>query len=126
VCLAVRTARLEAVAAVHRLVAARLERHFGRLSALAAGRLEHLARATRAASVRTTTAAAPAGTALHLARSTAVGATIGLVLEALRGKEFLFAGLEGKGGPAINAGQGFIRIQLEAPGVSSDFDSPST
>jgi hypothetical protein len=124
---AVRTARLEAVAAIDRFVAARLERHFGRLSALAAGRLEHLAWATRAASVRVASVrTAAAGTTLCLARGSAVGAAIGLVLEALRGEELLFACREAKGVPAINAGQGFVRIQNEAPGVSSDFDSLRT
>jgi hypothetical protein len=38
----------------------------------------------------------------------------------------LFACREAKGVPAINAGQGFVRIQNEAPGVSSDFDSLRT
>jgi hypothetical protein len=47
---------LEAIAAVNRLVAARLERHFGRTSAAAAGCAEHLALAATESTAAATAA----------------------------------------------------------------------
>jgi hypothetical protein len=96
----------EAVAAVDRLVAARLERHFGRLSALAARGLEHLASAassatTAAAGVASATTAA--GSALRLAGRAAFRAAIRLVLEAFARKELLLSGTKNKLAVAINA-----------------------
>jgi len=105
--------RREAIAAVNRLVAARLERHFGRLSALAAGRLEHLAAtATRrsAASAVASAAATAAGSTLSLTGGAAFRATIGLVLEAFAREELLFAGAKNELAVAINAAQGFICV----------------
>jgi len=115
---------LEAIAAIDGLVAARLERHFGRLSALAAGGLEHLAartarhpaacaRAVTAARAGTNAAAAAArGSSLRLACRTALGATIRLVLEAFAGKELLLARAKDELAVAVNAVQGFISIHV--------------
>jgi hypothetical protein len=101
-------ARCEAIAAVDGLVAARLERHFGRLSALAARRLEHLAataarRSAAAASAVASATAAAAGSALGLAGRTAFRATIRLVLEAFAREELLFAGAKNELAVTINA-----------------------
>jgi hypothetical protein len=96
---------LEAIAAVHRLVAARLERHFRYTAALAAGRLEHFTALTAAHAA----AATRIGTHL-LARSAAIGATVGFVLETLAGIELLFTGGERKLTSAIDAVQHFINV----------------
>jgi hypothetical protein len=87
-----------------------LERHFGRLPALAARRLEHLA-ATAARST-TVTAAAPAaaGAALGLAGRAAFRATIGLVLEAFAREELLLSRTKNELAVTINAAQGFICV----------------
>src|SRR5947209_4282331 len=108
--------RLEAVVAVDRLVAARLERNFRLLPAAAAGHAVHLARAAPAgvaASVRAAGVAAVPAAALArvLARGAAVGAAVRLVLEALRREELLFAGREEELRTAVGAGQPFIGIQ---------------
>jgi hypothetical protein len=104
----------EAVAAVDGLVATRLERHFGRLTALAAGRLEHLAataaRSSTAATGAVASTAAAARTALGLTGRAAFGATVGLILEAFAREELLFSGAENELTVAINAAQGFISI----------------
>ncbi len=119
--LAVRTAaRLEAIAAIDGLVAAREERHFGRLAALAAGRLMHLASGSAAAGATATAVAAAvtaavsaaAGSTLRLTGRTAFGATVGLVLEAFAREELLFARAKNELAVAINAVQGFICVQL--------------
>jgi hypothetical protein len=112
-CLPVRgTARLEAVAAVDGLVATRLERHFCRLSALAAGRLEHLAAtaARRSAAAVASATAAAASAALGLTGRPALWTTIRLVLEAFACEELLFAGTEYELAIAIDAAQGFICV----------------
>jgi hypothetical protein len=93
-----------------------LERHFGRLTALAASGLEHLAAST----ARSTTAATGAGiapataaaarSALGLAGRPTFGTTVGLVLEAFAREELLFSGAENELAVAINAAQGFISI----------------
>lgn len=116
--LSVVRARLEAVAAIDRLVRSWLERNFGRLAAAAAGRLEHLARARGIAT----------GVALRLAGVAAVGAAIGLILKALARKELLLTRGEREFAVAINAIQGFVGIQddYEAPGVGLVFDSLGT
>src|SRR6185437_14213745 len=93
--LAVAGSRGEAVAAIDRLVSARLERHLGNAAALAARRLEHLAMAASAAALR----------AARLAGGAAVAAAIGLIREALHRIEFLFAGGEGELASAIHAGE---------------------
>jgi hypothetical protein len=117
----------ETVAAVHGLVATRLERHFGRLSALAARGLEHLATAassaaTAAGSAGVVSAAAAAGSALRLTRGTAFGTTIGFVLEAFARKELLFARTKNELAVAINAAQGFVSIHSRVfPGRLIEF-----
>jgi hypothetical protein len=120
--LAVRTATaLEAIAAVDGLVAAREERHFGRLSALAAGRLVHLASGSAAAAGATATAiaaavtaaiSAAAGSTLRLTGRAAFRATVGLILEAFAREKLLFARAKDELAVAINAVQGFICVQL--------------
>jgi hypothetical protein len=120
--LAVRTAAaLEAIAAVDGLIAAREERHFGRLTALAAGRLVHLASGSAATAGTTATAvaaavaaaiSAAAGSTLRLTGRTAFRATVGLVLEAFAREKLLFARAKDKLAVAINAVQGFICVQL--------------
>ena len=89
----VRALLLEAVAAIHRLVTARLERHF---SGTATGRAccgEHLA------------LAAATCCAAGLAGSAAIGATVGLVLKTLLCVEFLLTGSKRKLCAAIDARQ---------------------
>jgi hypothetical protein len=104
-----RTGR-EAVAAVDRLVATRLERHFGRLPALAASRLEHLAATAARRSTVTAAAAATAGTALGLAGRAAFGTTIGFILEAFAREELLLSRTKNELAVTINAAQGFICV----------------
>jgi hypothetical protein len=114
-------AGLEAVAAVDGLVATRLKRHFGRLSALAARGLEHLATAATSGSAATAAAvasAAAAGTALRLTRRSAFRAAIRLVLEAFACKKLLLAGTKNELAVTINAAQGFVSVHLRVfPGV---------
>ena len=120
--------RREAISAIYRLVAARLERHLRILAACAACHIEHLACA--AASVRsargaeTSAAAAAFG---RLARRAAIWAAIGLVLKAFAGEELLFSRTEDKFRAAVGAGQFFINIQSESPRCSGyGFDSLRT
>jgi hypothetical protein len=82
-----------------------LERHFGRLTALAAGRLEHLAAsaARRSTAAAVASAAATTGSALRLAGRTAFRATIRLVLEAFAREELLFSRAKNKLAVTINA-----------------------
>jgi hypothetical protein len=102
--LAVAGTRLEAIAAVHRLVAARLERHFGNAAALAARGLVHFPALAAAHT-------GPAGTRAHLlARLAAVGATVGFVLETLAGVELLLSGRERELTSAIHTVQHFINV----------------
>jgi hypothetical protein len=119
--LAVRTAtRLEAIAAVDRLVATRLERHGGLPAAVAASHFEHLALGTRSAAAAAVAAAAAgiaptaaAGAcALGLAGRAAIGATVRFVREALRCEELLFARAKREGSVAINAVEGFVCIHV--------------
>lgn len=84
-CCLVASGRREAIAAVNRLVATRLERNFRNSAAAAASGFEHL---TTSAAAATTVAAF---TALRFTRSAAVDTTAGLVGEALGSEEFLFA-----------------------------------
>src|SRR5262245_3227488 len=117
---------LEAVGAVDRLVAARLERHLGLAAAARAGRREHLAArpvvaaavAARAAVVAAAeavaagrvavaaAAAAAATTALHLARAPALRAATGLVGQAAALVELLLPGGECELLTTVAAGQG--------------------
>ncbi|MGC2242766.1 MAG: hypothetical protein WBA06_03985 [Candidatus Aquilonibacter sp.] len=102
---------METIAAVHRLVAARLERHFGHAAALAASCAEHLALATAtavsAAAGTTRTATTTAGC---LTGGTTIGATVRLVGKALHGEELLLAGRKRELARTINAVQKFILI----------------
>jgi alcohol dehydrogenase class IV len=118
----------ETIATVHRLVATRLERHFRRLSALAARGLEHLATAASSAATATgpagvvSAAATAAGSALHLTRGSAFGATVRFVLEAFARKELLFARTKNELAVAINAAQGFVSIHSRVfPGRLIEF-----
>src|SRR5579872_1214096 len=95
--LAVAGTRGEAVTAVHRLVAARLERDFRNAAALAAGRFEHL---SAAAAAETAATAAAAGS---LAGRAAIAAAARLVGESFACKEFLLACCERERTSAINA-----------------------
>jgi hypothetical protein len=103
--LTVAGARREAVAAVNRFVAARLERYFRYAAALAAGRLEHFA--LSAAAATRTAAAAAAGS---FARCAAIAATAGLIRKAFARIEFLFACREREAASAIDASEGFIAV----------------
>jgi hypothetical protein len=91
---------LETVAAVHWLVTARLERHFGRAATARACRGEHLALAAAKAAPALT---ATTGCAAGLASRSAIGATVGLVLKALLCVEFLLACSKCKLRAAIDA-----------------------
>jgi hypothetical protein len=100
----VRALLLEAVAAVNRLVAARLERHFGRTSAAAACRAEHLAlTAAETAAAAAAAAIAAACSTAGLTSLTAIGAAIWFVLEAFLSIEFLLTGSKCKLCAAIDA-----------------------
>jgi hypothetical protein len=105
--LAVARFGLEAVAAIHRLVAARLERNLGDAAALAARGLEHFATLSTAAAH--TGSAAGAGAHL-LASLTAIGATVRLVLEAFAGIELLFTSGERELTSAVHTVQHFIDV----------------
>src|SRR5579885_2247847 len=106
--------RLETVAAIHRLVAARLERHFRLLPATAARHAVHLARAAAAAVPAVAAVSAAATAAVRLPRILPHGATIRtpvrLVLESFGGEKLLFACAEDELGAAIGARQPFIGI----------------
>ena len=108
--LAVARFRLEAVAAVHRLIAARLERHFRNAAALAAGCLVHFPALTAAA--HRGSAAAAAGRAHLLARLPAIRAAVRLVLKAFAGIKLLFAGSKSELPTTIDAVQHFINVHL--------------
>ena len=101
---------LEAVAAVDGLVTPRLERHFCRAAAAAAGRAEHLPLTAAAAAVKARSAAAAA--LLRFTRSPAIRATARLVLETLLGIELLLAGGEGELLSTIHACDKLIGIHL--------------
>src|SRR5579872_1680041 len=102
--------RLEAVAAVDRAVAPRLERHLRLIPATAAGHGVHLALGTSA----TVAAAAAAATGtLCLTGGPAIGATRRLIREALLGEEFLLTGAEREWTRAIDAGQSLILVHVD-------------
>src|SRR5437773_7690817 len=113
---------LEAVAAVHRLVTARLERNARLTTAVAAGRREHLtlpavtaaATAVSAARVAATTTTSASSTALRATRGAIVCAAGRGVLEAAAGVELLLAGRPDELLAAVLADQGFV---LKAHGV---------
>src|SRR5581483_9136667 len=102
---------LEAVRAVDRLIAARLERHLGLLATLRAGRGEHLAAWPIAA-------VAAFGAPTALVRRSTGGATGGFVGEALLCEELLLPFREGERGTAVAASQrlvGIARVTHEDP-----------
>src|SRR5256886_10934865 len=113
-----RTALLEAVAAVDRLVATGLERHARFAAAVAACRGEHLALSAISAAAATTAAvtttrisaaAATAASATLRATRSAVGWATGRgVLETAPGVELLLAGRPDEFLPAVLAGQGLV------------------
>src|SRR5581483_1168812 len=116
----------EAVGAVDRLVAARLERHARLLAALRAGGGEHLAPAVAAAPGGVATRGIPAGAitagavaaggvaagiaAGGAARLSAIRAAARLVGEAAAGVELLLAAGEGERSAAIAAGKGLVCV----------------
>jgi hypothetical protein len=99
---------LKALSAVDRLVAARLERHFGRTSAAAACRTEHLALTTAVEARTAPSAAAFCG----FAGGSAVRASAGFVLETLLSVELLLAGSERELLSAVDASDKLIGIHL--------------
>jgi hypothetical protein len=104
---------LEAVAAVYRFIAARVERDFGYGAALTARRLEHFPRT--AASAAAFAAALIAG-AHGLARLTAIGTAVGLVLEAFLLVKALFARSEGELASTVDTVEHFIYVhETRAP-----------
>src|SRR3954471_675257 len=131
-CLAIAAPGLEAIRAVHGLLAAGLERHLGEATALGADGLEHLARcalvaaAVAAVAVVGHAAPAPAAVASALVGRAALGAAARLVGEALLSEERLLAFREGEGVVAVATGQGLVRVTHEVsirskvgPGKSS-------
>src|SRR2546427_3108392 len=118
-----RAALLEAVAAVHGLVPAGLERDACLAAAVAAGRGEHLAGSAVASAAPTTavaTATAPApavavataaATTARATRCAVLGAPRGCVLEPARGVELLLARGPDEFPPTVTTGQ---RLVLEA------------
>ena len=91
--------RSEAIAAVHGLIAARLEGNLGLLAAVSADRREHLALRTGIAILR-----AERGTALRAAAR--------LILEALLRVERLLRRAEDELLVAIAANEGFVLIHI--------------
>lgn len=87
----------EAIAAIHRLVAARLEGNLGLLAAIRADRGEHFALRASA-------------TVLGAERRTALRATARLVLEAFLGVERLLGSGEHEFFAAVTASEGFVLI----------------
>ncbi|HLI96296.1 MAG TPA: hypothetical protein VKT72_09425 [Candidatus Baltobacteraceae bacterium] len=96
---------MEAIAAIDRLVTARLERYLGNAAALAARGLEHFTALAAAHS-----AAAARAVAHLLARLAAIGATVRLVLETFAGVELLLAGRERELTSTVHAVQHFINV----------------
>jgi len=93
---------LETIAAIYRLVAARLKWHFGYAAALAARGLEHFT---------VTLAARTAAARAHLlARLPAIWTTVGLILKTFGGVELLLAGRERELTSTVNTVQTFIDV----------------
>src|SRR5690242_16637232 len=99
--LAIAGARREAIAAVNRLVAARLERNFRYAAALAASCFEHLA--PRSAVTSAVAATDRASAARSFACRTAIRASAGFVRKAFAGIKFLFVCGERERASAIDA-----------------------
>jgi hypothetical protein len=98
---------LEAVTAIHRLIAAGVERDFRYTAALAARSGEHFTRASAAAF---TAATALVARAHGLARLAAIRTTIRLVLEAFLLVKALFARTENKLPTAVDTVEHFICV----------------
>jgi hypothetical protein len=94
---------LEAIPAVNRLIASRLERNLRDAATLAASGFEHLALSAAAATAAALRAAGLAGGA-------AIGATVRFIGEALHCEELLLAGRERELASAIDAREHFGRI----------------
>jgi hypothetical protein len=128
------TLSLEAVTAINRTVAARLERNFGLLAARRTGRGEHLTGAAIAATTAAVSAAATAAAAAAAVATTATAAaataevatallgflgiatglaTFGFVGEASLGEALLLIGRERELGAAIDAHNGFVLVGHE-------------
>ena len=91
--------RSEAIAAVHGLIAARLEGNLGLLAAVSADRREHLALRTGIAILRTE-------------RGTALRAAARLILEALLRIESLLGSSKDEFLAAVTANEGFVLIHI--------------
>jgi hypothetical protein len=105
---AIRRTRGEAVPAVHRLIAARIEWNLGYSAALAARSGEHLARTSRPAFA--TAAVTTAGVRHLLAGLTAIGAPIRLVLETFLLVKPLFAGAKNELASTVDTVEHFIYV----------------
>ena len=89
----------EAVPAIHRFVAARLERNFRQTAALTARRFEQLA-----------TVVTGRLRPLRFTRGAAIGATVGLISKALHREEFLLAGRKCERASAVDTAERFISV----------------
>jgi len=122
---------LETIATVHRFVTARIERNLGNIAAVAARCLKHFAR-TPAAAFTHTHASSAVLRAHRLARGPAIGATVGLVLEAFLLVELLFTRAKYELAAAIDTVQHFIYVHETRNSSKYDvvvndwFDSPGT
>ena len=103
----------ETIAAIHRTVAARLERHAGGLAARGANRIEHLFPPSHTAATATTTAAASA--AGGLLGGPARRAPLGLIREPQLSEPFLLAGRERERRPAIHTRQLLVAVHALNP-----------
>jgi hypothetical protein len=104
--LAIAGARLKTIAAVDRLVAARLERYLRNTAALAARRLVHFP-----ALAATAHPGSAAGLRAHLlARLTAIGTTVRLVLKTFAGIKLLFTSGERELPSAVHTVQHFVNV----------------
>src|SRR5262245_20951398 len=101
----------ETIAAIHRAVAARLERHAGGLSARGADRVEHLLAPAHPAAAASAAASAAGGFLGGATRR----APLGLVREAELGKPLLLAGGERKGRPTIHTRQLLVAVHALNP-----------
>jgi hypothetical protein len=97
---------LEAITAVDRSIAARLERHLGGLTTAAAHDVEHLA-FDAGATAETAAVAATTALALTAAQGAARAATLGLC-EAARGVEFLVVAAEQEFLSTVRAGKSLV------------------
>src|SRR5262245_54277975 len=96
----------ETIAAIHRTVAARLERHAGGLAARGADRVEHLLPAAHAA----TAAAATASAAGSLLGGPARRAPLGLIREPELSEPLLLSRRERERRPAIHTRQLLVAV----------------